>query len=190
MKILGISGSPRKGGNTEIMMREALAAVQEAGKETELVLLSEKKVSPCDGCLACVQSGICKIKDDMQPIYKEMEAADAIILGTPVYFMNVSAQMKAVIDRTYPYRRNRKLRGKVAGAIVVARRVGAGAVLSLLYSYFQSQRLIIASGGIGYGQEAGKVREGVGSAPDLSALDEARAIGKNVVWMLDHLKRD
>lgn len=189
MKVLGIVCSPRKGGNTEILVREALKGVTEAGGETELVLVAGKNIAPCDGCEACVKSGICKIRDDMQNIYQKLELADGVIFGTPVYFLNVSAQAKAVMDRTYAFLGARKLRGKVAAALVVARRVGAGQVLSLLYTYFTVQRMIIAGGGIGYGREKGEVREGVGGSPVLSALEEARAVGRNVVWMLERLSK-
>ena len=85
MKVLGIVCSPRKRGNTEIMVEEALAATREAGAETELVLIADKNITPCDACGSCRETGFCRIKDDMQPIYQQLEAADAIILGTPVY---------------------------------------------------------------------------------------------------------
>ena len=183
MRILGIVCSPRKDGNTEILVKEALEAAREAGAETELILVAEKSVAPCDACGTCYEDGICVIDDDMQEIYRQLELADGVIFGTPVYFVNVSAQAKAIIDRTYPLLRTGKLRGKVAAALVAVRRVGAGQVLSLLYSYFVAQRMMTVGGGIGYGREKGEVREGVGGTPALSALEEARAIGRNVVRM-------
>ena len=185
MRVLGIVCSPRKGGNTEILVREALAAVAEAGGETELILVADKSIAPCDGCGACAENGICTINDDMQMIYQQLELADGVIFGTPVYFLNVSAQAKAIMDRTYALLRTRGLRGKVAAALVAVRRVGAGQVLSLLYSYFMVHRMIIAGGGIGYGREKGEVRQGVGGSPALSALEEARAVGRNVVRMVE-----
>lgn len=189
MKVLGIACSPRKGGNTEILVREALEGAAERGAETELFLVADKDIAPCDGCGVCLEKGICKIKDDMQTIYQQLELADGVIFGTPVYFVNVSAQAKAVIDRTYAFLGVRKLRGKVAAALVAVRRVGAGQVLSLLYAYFTAQRMIIAGGGIGYGQNKGDVREGVGGSPVLSALEEARAVGRNVAWMVERLAK-
>ena len=189
VKILGIVGSPRKGGNTEIMVREALEAAQKAGAETELILVVNKNISPCDACGACEENGICKIKDDMQMIYQQLKSADGIIFGTPVYFINVSAQAKAIIDRTYAFLRTRELRGKVAAALVVARRVGAGQVLSILYSYFTIHRMLIAGGGIGYGRGKGEVKTGVGGSPTLSALEEARAVGRNVVSLVERLSK-
>ena len=187
VKVLGIVCSPRKEGNTEILMREALAEVGELGAETELVLVADKNIAPCDGCGACMEKGICKVKDDMQMIYQQLESADGLIFGTPVYFLNVTAQAKAVMDRTYALLRTRGLRGKVAGALVAVRRVGAGQVLSLLYSYFNAQRMIIAGGGIGYGQKKGDVSQGVGGSPTLSALEEARALGRSVVRLVEQL---
>ena len=189
MKVLGIVCSPRQGGNTEILVREALVAVAEAGGETELALVADMDIAPCDGCGACMESGVCKVKDDMQEIYRQLEWADGIIFGTPVYFLNVSAQAKAVMDRTYALLRTGGLRGKVAAAMVAVRRVGAGQVLSLLYSYFNAQRMVIAGGGIGYGRGKGEVRDGVGGSPALSALEEARAVGKSVVRLAKQLAR-
>ena len=181
MKILGISCSPREGGNTEILVKEALLGAQEAGAETELVLVAGKDIGPCIACGGCSEDAICKTEDDMQEIYRQLEDADGIIFGTPVYFINVSAQAKAVIDRTYAFLRKGKLRGKAAAAMVAARRVGAGQVLSLLYTWFTVQRMVTAGGGIGYGREKGEVREGVGGAPGSTALGEAKAIGRAVV---------
>lgn len=194
MKVLGIVCSPRKGGNTEIMVEEALTAAREAGAETELVAVAAKNIAPCDGCDSCRVTGICKIDDDMQMIYERLEKADAVIFGTPVYFRNVTAQAKTVMDRTYVFmgKRNggvKRLRDKVAGGIVVARRVGAGQVRDLLASFFLSHGMIIAGVGIGYGRDKGEVRQGVGALPGNSALDEARAVGRDVVRMLKMLSK-
>ena len=187
MKVVGIVCSPRKGGNTEILMREALKAVEEAGGKTQLFLMADMKIEPCDACGACWETGACKIDDDMQEVYDALLASDGLIFGTPVYFINVSAQAKAVIDRTYALLRSGKLRGKVAAAIVAVRRVGGGQVLSLLYSYFAAQRMVIAGGGIGYGREKGEVKEGTGGSPVFTALEEARAVGKSVARMIERL---
>ena len=187
MKVLGIVCSPRRGGNTEILMREALKAVEEAGGETRLCLLSEMDVQPCDACGACWKTGKCKIDDDMQQIYAHLLEADGLIFGTPVYFVNMSAQAKAVIDRTYVLLGNGKLRGKVAAALVAVRRVGGSQVLGLLYSYFNVQRMVIAGGGIGYGREKGDVNRGTGGSPVFTALEEAHAVGRSVARMIERL---
>ena len=86
MKITGIVCSPRKGGNTEILVAQALHASREKGAETEMILTADKQISPCDACDGCLGNGICVVEDDMQEIYQKFETADGIIFGTPVYF--------------------------------------------------------------------------------------------------------
>lgn len=189
MRVLGIVCSPRKGGNTEILVREALEAARQAGAETEIILVTDKNIAPCDGCDACIKTSVCKIKDDMQPIYEELEKADGIIFGTPSYFINVSAQAKAIMDRTYALLFTRKLRGKVAAVIVAARRVGVGQIFSIMYSFFNVHRMVIAGGGAGYGIEKGDVREGPGMGYGSKAVDEARSVGKSVIRLATQLER-
>ena len=195
MKILGIVCSPRKGGNTEIMVGEALVAAREtasargAEADTELVLVADKHIAPCDGCGSCRKTGSCWIRDDMPPLYEQMEAADGIIFGTPVYFGDVSAQAKSIMDRTYVFRFGRRLTGKVAGPIVVTRRVGAASTRNILYSFFIAQGMIAVRAGIGYGQAKGDVRQGVGGADGATALGEAVDVGKDVVNMVLQLSK-
>jgi multimeric flavodoxin WrbA len=189
MKVLGIVGSPRKEGNTEILVREALSAAEKAGAETEIVLAGGKNIAGCDGCSSCRQTGTCHIKDDMQPIYKQLEAADAVIFGTPVYFHNVTAQAKAIMDRTFLFLPDRRLKGKVAAPIIAVRRIGAAQTRNLLYGFFVSQGMIPVQAAVGYGREKGDVREGVGGGLDLSALEEARNAGLEVVQMLQKLSK-
>jgi multimeric flavodoxin WrbA len=181
MKIVGIVCSPRKGGNTEILVGEALDAARSDGVETELIRLADMNIAPCDGCGSCAKTGVCRIDDDMQSLYRSFDEADGIIFGTPSYFGNVSAQAKAVIDRTYVSLLHGKLRGKVAAALVATRRIGGGQILSILYSYFTVQGMMIAGGGIGYGRKKGDVREGPGGSPVFTAIEEAQAVGRRVV---------
>ena len=113
MKILGLVCSPRKQGNTDILINHALTAAKEAGAETEMLHVANMSIAPCDACGACASEGICHIKDDMQIVYEKLDQADGVIFGTPVYYLNVSAQAKAIIDRTYACMMKGKLRGKV-----------------------------------------------------------------------------
>ncbi|MFC1952309.1 flavodoxin family protein [Chloroflexota bacterium] len=189
MKVLGIVCSPRKLGNTEILIEEALAAAREAGAQTELVLVAGKNIAPCDGCGSCRKTGVCIIKDDMQPIYKQLEIADAVLFGTPVYFHNVSAQAKAIMDRTYLFLHDRKLKGKVAAPIIAVRRIGGGQTRSLLYSYFMAQGMILVRGSIGYGRDKEEVRQGIGGARGSSALEEAGTAGRDAVQMVQLLSK-
>jgi len=189
MKVLGIAGSPRKNGNTEILMNEVLKVAREAGCETEAFLLSEKQVAPCDACGTCFKVGSCVIQDDMQELYAALEGADAVIFGSPVYFGSVSAQCKAVMDRMFALLPRHSLKGKVAGALVVTRRVGAIQARSLLYGFCIAQGMIVAGGAIGYGREPGDVLTGVGGGIDMSAMDEARLLATNVIQLARRLGR-
>lgn len=187
MRILGITGSPRKNGNTEILMNEVLKVVRESGGETETFLMSEKEVAPCDACGTCFEVGSCVVQDDMQELYEMLERADAVVFGSPVYFGSVSAQMKAVMDRMFALLSRRALKDKIAGAFVVTRRVGAVQARSLLYAFCIAQGMIVAGGAIGYGREPGDVLTGVGGGIDMSAMDEARMLGSNIVRMVRRL---
>ena len=106
MKVIGICGSPREG-NTEWMLKKLLEEVAKAGAETELILLREKDIKGCDGCLSCEvggkgRKGICRIQDDMQEIYPKLVEADGLAFGTPVYFEMLSGLLKNFMDRTCP----------------------------------------------------------------------------------------
>ena len=136
MKILGISGSPRKG-NTEWMVERVLEAARGAGEETELVLLRKVDIQLCRGCLTCEvgkdrKPGVCVIKDDMQPLLAKMLEADGIVLGTPVYFYLLSGLLKNFLDRTVPIWP--LLKGKRAAGIAVAED-GVGKTLENLRTY-------------------------------------------------------
>ena len=99
MKVLGIFGSPRKGGNTELLLEEALKGAEAEGAEVERLRITDYNVIPCKGCLACYNKGGCIILDDMQKIYPKLMEADILILASPVFFYNVTAWAKALIDR-------------------------------------------------------------------------------------------
>ena len=188
MRLLGISCSPRKNGNTEILVNEALKAGLEAGWQTDSFFISEKKVAPCDACGACFKIGGCVIKDDMQELYKLLDMADGVIFASPVYFCNVSAQSKAIMDRTFALLGKHSLKDKVAGVIVTTRRVGAVQARSLIYSFCIGHGMIVSDGGIGYGREPGDVLEGVGGKINSSALEEARMVGTSIVRLVQRLE--
>jgi len=99
MKVLGIMGSPRVGGNSDILLDEALAGAKIAGAEVEKIILDKKKISGCKDCKKCNETGICVIKDDMLEIHKKILDADAIIHSVPVYFWSMTSQMKTYLDR-------------------------------------------------------------------------------------------
>ncbi|MBW1990896.1 MAG: flavodoxin family protein [Deltaproteobacteria bacterium] len=100
MKILGIWGSPRKGGNTEILLDAFLEGAAGAGAAVEKIALRELKITPCLEIYHCFKDGTCPIKDDMLPLYDKLLAAEVVALASPIFFYSVSAQAKAMIDRT------------------------------------------------------------------------------------------
>ena len=99
-KVLILSGSPRKGGNSDILCDEFARGAMEAGHEVEKIRVAEKKIGYCRACYACRGTGVCAIKDDMTEVLQKMIDADVLVLASPVYFYSIDAQMKAVIDRT------------------------------------------------------------------------------------------
>ena len=99
MIVVGLNGSPRRGGNTDLLLAEIMKGAESEGAETKTLVLNDLNISPCQHCDACFEAGVCRIKDDMQTVYKEMEKADRIVLASPIHFLGLSAQMKAMIDR-------------------------------------------------------------------------------------------
>jgi multimeric flavodoxin WrbA len=100
-KVIGIVGSPRQAGNTEILVDEVLAGAREAGALVEKVILSDLKIGYCQGCDRCREAGKCYQDDDMLPLLQKMQASDVWVLGTPVYWWGPSAQFKTFLDRWY-----------------------------------------------------------------------------------------
>lgn len=123
--ILGISTSPRKNKNTEFLVKKALENIKKCN--TEIISLAELEVKPCTSCDACKDKAECIIDDDMQKIYELLKRADGIIIASPVYFGNMSAQCKALIDRTLMLRRHKMaLKDKVVGVLAVGRSRNGG----------------------------------------------------------------
>lgn len=99
-KVLILSGSPRKNGNSDILCDEFTKGAAESGNEVEKIRVAEKKIGFCHACYACKGTGVCAIKDDMAEVLQKMIDADVIVLASPVYFYSIDAQLKALIDRT------------------------------------------------------------------------------------------
>jgi len=176
MKVLGIVCSPRLQGNTEILVQVSLAKAQEEGAEIELVTLAGKTISPCDACYSCRKTGECHIKDDMPDIYTKLLAADGIIFGTPVYYWSVSAQAKALIDRTFVFSVKRELRNKVVGVVVTLDRTGSTSALAVFNGFFTIQKMIMVGRAVGFGsQEKGVVKK------DERGMADAEALGETIV---------
>lgn len=118
MKVVGIVGSPRIGGNTEYLVRTALDELEMRSLEVEMIHLGEKDISGCRGCMKCPE--ICIIQDDMTKLYPVIEQADGILVGSPTYFGQVTAQLKIFMDRSVLLRRNNMaLKNKIGAALSV-----------------------------------------------------------------------
>lgn len=144
--ILGVSGSPKKGGNTEYILDEALKVASERGFKTERLLCSAHRVGYCDDCGDCVRGKPCPIKDDMKEFYDRMENADGIIIASPVYFGTVTAQIKAVFDRTILLRRQGfKLKDKAGCALTVggSRNGGQEKAIETIHAWMHIQGMIL-----------------------------------------------
>ncbi|MBN2002395.1 MAG: flavodoxin family protein [Anaerolineae bacterium] len=189
MKIIGISGSPRAGGNTEVLLQHALEPFRRNGWTVVKFLLSHQTVAPCRGCDGCLQTSCCVIEDDMRVLYEEFAACDAIIIASPVYYRNVTAQLKAVFDRCYATRDAHPLAGKAGGAIVVGRGTGGGQglALSIIYNFFLSSGAICVPGELnGVSAVAGEPGE-ILTQP--RRLEQARILGENVLRFAELLAK-
>jgi len=176
MKVLGIVCSPRKGGNTEILVQEALAGAQTRGAETELLTIWDKDIRPCDGCLSCEKTGECHIKDDVQEIYPKLIAADGIVWGTPVYFWSATAQAKMLIDRSYALYTNKNLlSSKVSGVISVGASLGNVAIWNLFSTFFSVHHMLSTDFVYGYARNKGDVRK------DKHAMKASAELGRQMV---------
>ena len=168
MKILGISCSPRKKGNTVMLLEEMLRGAEEDGAQIELFSVSGKNIRGCDGCYSCYATGKCHIEDDMQPLYEKMIESDGIVFGSPIYFYGMTAQAKAIMDRVFALNRpNRALVNKVGGVIVVAGSLGIVDALKDYYFFFGVQRIFPANFVAAYATnkgDASQLEKGMNSA--------------------------
>jgi multimeric flavodoxin WrbA len=170
MNILYVSGSPRAKSNTDYLLKEALSVT--GGVFLKVV---DYHVEPCRSCWACLKSGECAINDDMrQKLIPMLLKADAIMLGTPVFFNNVSAQLKAFMDRTWCLKG--KLRNKIGGAIVVGRGDGAESAITAINALFLKHEMIPANRGVqGRAFAKGEIIH------DHEALQSAGKLGRRLV---------
>jgi multimeric flavodoxin WrbA len=180
MRILGLSGSPRVGGNTDLIIQEALAIAKSEGADVSFIRVSDFRLEPCNGCLSCFGTKKCANIDDGEKLYQEFLKADGIILGSPSYFQGVTAQMKIVIDRIgfLALARGRKdFAEKVGGVIGVARRSGVSSTCNQMMTFMTAVGMVIPSGGrvFAIGREKGEV------AKDQEGMDSARHLGKMMV---------
>ncbi len=101
MNVLGISGSPKSDGLTSLLLDKALDGARASGAHTEKIILNDLNFKACQECGGCDQTGICVLDDDMRPIYEKLAKADRVVVASPVYFGNITAQLKAMVDRCH-----------------------------------------------------------------------------------------
>ena len=193
MDVLVFLGSPRKGGNSEVLTEALLEGVRQAGGEPEIIRLCDLKISPCLSCGGCDKTGKCVVKDDMIPLLKKIIKTDKVILASPIYFYGITAQAKAFVDRTQAlWNRKRLLQRKgewvdntdrrgffISVAATKGSRIFEGAILTMKYAYDAM--------GMGYGGNflaTGPDKRGE-MAKYEKILTEAREAGKNFLLGLD-----
>lgn len=185
MFALAINGSPRKGGNTEILLNNVLQPLEKAGWETELIQVGGKPVRGCIACGKCreKQNMQCSIKNDLfNDTMAKMVQADAIILGSPTYFTDVSSEMKAILDRSgyVALSNNRAFRGKIGAGVVAVRRGGATHVYDTINHMFLMNQMIIPGStywNFGIGRDKGEV------LGDAEGLNNMKNLGEMIAWL-------
>ena len=186
MKVVGIVGSPRIGGNTEQLTQEALRIIGEKGIDTELVRLAEKTILPCTGCDACESEETCPLDDDLLPLYHRLREANGIILASPVYFGSATPQLKAFMDRAgyISYNNGYTFARKAGGPLVVAGRNGGNFTNAQLILWFMILGMIVPGSNdwnSAFGSEPGDIWE------DTSGIDTVRVFAQNLAWLVTKL---
>lgn len=190
MNVIGFNGSARKDGNTSILIRKVFDALEAEGIGTRLVNLGPQSVGGCLACMKCFenQDGHCvQKKDALNDYLDEMREADGIILGSPVYFAQISGQIKCFMDRSgMVARANGNLfRRKVGAAVVAARRAGAVSAFHALNSYFTIAEMMVVGSSywnMGFGLQKGEtLQDGEG----LQIMDN---LGRNMAWLLKSIE--
>jgi multimeric flavodoxin WrbA len=187
MKVLGINGSPRRGGNTELLIREVFKVLEAEGIKTEFFQIGGRKVNGCIACMKCRKAadGKCHQKNDViNECIKKMLKADAIIIGTPVYFSDLSTETKALIDVAgYALRgAGNPLKRKPGAAVVAVRRAGAIHAFDSINHFFLINEMIIPGSSywnIGVGREKGEVLK------DEEGMKTMKVLGENLAWLLE-----
>lgn len=187
MKVLGISGSARKDGNTAILINEVFKELQQAGIETELVQLADQVVEPCRACFACAKTGSCVFrKDAFVGLFDKMVKADGILLGSPVYSADVSAKMKAFLERSAVVADMKPglLKHKVGAAVAAARRGGGMTAVDTMNHFFLNHEVFVVGStywNMAYGKMPGEVLQ------DEEGISNMRNIGQNMAFLMKRL---
>jgi multimeric flavodoxin WrbA len=191
MKVIAFNGSARKEGNTALLLNTVLKELEAEGIQTELYSLAGKPIQGCIACMKCFENKNkrCAVeKDIVNECIAKMVEADGILLGSPTYFADVSASMKALIERCgMASRANGDLyRRKVGAAVVVARRAGAFHVFNSLNAFFLIGQMIVPGSSywnLAHGRQPGEV------ANDEEGMKTMKQLGQNMAWLMKQLKK-
>lgn len=188
MKVFGINSSARKDGNTAILMNKVFETLNKAGIETELVQLAGQVIEPCKACWSCSNQGNCvHQKDCFREIFEKMKEADGILLGSPVYSANVSANMQALLERAAVVGDMNPglFTHKVGAAVTAARRGGALQAIDTMNHFFLNHEMFVAGStywNMAYGQMSGDVEK------DQEGLANMENLGQNMAYLLKALE--
>jgi multimeric flavodoxin WrbA len=187
MLVVGVAGSPRKAGNTEIAVKEALKVCEEEGLLTEFFHLADVNICSCNECMVCKKERICPIDDDFLPLYERLLEADGIILGSPVFFSSATPEIKALIDRAgyLAIAQERPFERKVGGAVVVGRRAGHNFVFAELLFFFLYHGMVVPGStywNVGFGKEPGEVLR------DEEGMNSIRQFARNLSWVIKKIR--
>lgn len=188
MKVLAINGSARKDGNTAILIKRVFEELNKEGIETERIQLAGQVIEPCKACWACGDQQNCvHRKDNFRDIFDKMKEADGILLGSPVYSANISANMQALLERAAVVGDMNPglLAHKVGAAVVAARRGGAINALDAMNHFFLNHEIFVVGStywNMAYGQLPGDVEK------DTEGLANMENLGKNMAYLLKTLK--
>lgn len=191
MKAVAINGSPRKGGNTEILLKKALAPLVAAGWEIEFIQLGGAAIRGCQACYQCFEkkNSRCSQNDEFfNSCMEKMVAADAILLGSPTYFTDVSAEMKALLDRAglVALANGGLLRGKIGAAVVAVRRGGGTHAFDTMNHLFLMSGAIVPGStywNLGFGLDKGEVSK------DDEASRNMRDLGQTIAWLGEAIQK-
>lgn len=189
MKVVAINGSARKDGNTAILVRKVLSVLEREGIGTELIQLAGEKVQGCNACFRCMKerNRQCAVDDDIvNECIRKMDEADGIILASPTYFADVSAEMKAIMDRAgfVAMANDGMFRRKVGAAVVAVRRGGAIHAFDTMNHFFFIAEMVVPGSSywnVGIGLDRGDVKG------DAEGLRTMRVLGENMAWVMKKL---
>lgn len=182
MKIVGFSGSPRKDGNTDILVNQIMVGASEKGAEVKFFHLNKMNIKPCQADNYCKSHDRCAMKDDMQGIYDEIMSADAVVLGSPVYMWQMSAQTKILVDRFYAFL-NEDYTSKVKGKNIVLAYAQGNPQEDIFKGYFDYNANMLHF--LGFNVKDTLVAAGVRDKGDVlknpELMEKAKDIGKSLI---------